>query len=69
VEELFDVQVLPGIVSPYVSGPAAEKDTGQPLWAVPLRIIRERVDWFVAGLCRTCRQDAGATRVVSLRGH
>jgi uncharacterized protein (TIGR03032 family) len=35
VEEIFDVQVLPGIVSPYVSGPAAEKDVGQPLWTVP----------------------------------
>ena len=35
VEEVFDVQVLPGIVSPFVSGPAADKDTGQPLWTVP----------------------------------
>jgi uncharacterized protein (TIGR03032 family) len=35
VEEIFDVQVLPEIVFPYVSGPAAEKDTGQPLWTVP----------------------------------
>jgi hypothetical protein len=35
VEEIFDVQVLPGIVSPYVSGPAADKDIGQPLWTVP----------------------------------
>jgi uncharacterized protein (TIGR03032 family) len=35
VEEIFDVQVLPDIVSPYVSGPAAEKDVGQPLWTVP----------------------------------
>jgi uncharacterized protein (TIGR03032 family) len=35
VEEVFDVQVLPGIVSPYISGPSAEKDTGQPLWTVP----------------------------------
>jgi uncharacterized protein (TIGR03032 family) len=35
VEEIFDVQVLPGIVAPYVSGPAAEKDRGQPLWTVP----------------------------------
>jgi uncharacterized protein (TIGR03032 family) len=35
VEEIFDVQVLPGIVSPYVSGPAADKDLGQPLWTVP----------------------------------
>jgi uncharacterized protein (TIGR03032 family) len=35
VEEVFDVQVLPEIVSPFVSGPAADKDTGQPLWTVP----------------------------------
>ncbi|SPE53250.1 TPR repeat-containing protein [Verrucomicrobia bacterium] len=35
VEEIFDVQVLPGIVSPYVSGPAADMDVGQPLWTVP----------------------------------
>jgi len=35
VEEIFDVQVLPGLVSPYVSGPAADKDVGQPLWTVP----------------------------------
>jgi uncharacterized protein (TIGR03032 family) len=35
VEEIFDVQVLPGIVFPYVSGPSAEQDTGQPLWTVP----------------------------------
>jgi uncharacterized protein (TIGR03032 family) len=35
VEEIFDVQVLPGIVSPHISGPAAEKDTGAPLWTVP----------------------------------
>lgn len=35
VEEIFDVQVLPGIIAPYVSGPAAEKDAGQPLWTVP----------------------------------
>jgi uncharacterized protein (TIGR03032 family) len=24
-----------GVVSPYVSGPAAEQDTGQPLWTIP----------------------------------
>jgi uncharacterized protein (TIGR03032 family) len=34
VEELFDIQVLPGIMSPLVSGPMAEKDVGQPLWTV-----------------------------------
>jgi uncharacterized protein (TIGR03032 family) len=35
VEEIFGVQILPGIVAPYVSGPAAAKDTGQPLWTIP----------------------------------
>jgi uncharacterized protein (TIGR03032 family) len=35
VEEVFDVQVLPGVAHPYVSGPSAELDTGQPLWTVP----------------------------------
>jgi uncharacterized protein (TIGR03032 family) len=35
VEEIFDIQVLPGIVCPYVSGPRAEQDNGQPLWTVP----------------------------------
>jgi uncharacterized protein (TIGR03032 family) len=34
VEEIFDVQVLPGIVSPYISGPGAEKDVGAPLWTI-----------------------------------
>jgi uncharacterized protein (TIGR03032 family) len=35
VEEIFDVQVLPGITFPYVSGPWAERDSSQPLWTVP----------------------------------
>jgi uncharacterized protein (TIGR03032 family) len=35
VEEIFDVQVLGGIVCPYVSGPAADQNTGQPFWTVP----------------------------------
>ncbi len=35
VDEVFDVQVLPGIVFPYVSGPFADRDTGQPLWTIP----------------------------------
>jgi uncharacterized protein (TIGR03032 family) len=35
VEEIFDVQVLRGITFPYVSGPWAERDSGQPLWTVP----------------------------------
>jgi uncharacterized protein (TIGR03032 family) len=35
VEEIFDVQVLPGVMSPYISGPAAAQDTGEPLWTVP----------------------------------
>ena len=42
VEEVFDIQVLPGIVSPYISGPAAEQDTGQPFWTVPPRLNEGR---------------------------
>ena len=33
--EVFDVQVLPGITSPYLSGPAADQDVGEPLWTIP----------------------------------
>ncbi len=35
VEEVFDVQVLPQIVSPHISGPWADRDTGRPFWTVP----------------------------------
>jgi uncharacterized protein (TIGR03032 family) len=35
VEEIFDVQLLPGITFPFISGPWAQEDTGQPLWTVP----------------------------------
>ena len=35
MEEIFDVQVLPGITRPFLSGPWAHQDTGQPLWTVP----------------------------------
>jgi uncharacterized protein (TIGR03032 family) len=35
VEEIFDVQVLPGITFPYVSGRWADRDSGHPLWTVP----------------------------------
>ena len=35
VEEIFDVQILPRILCPYISGPSASKEAGQPLWTVP----------------------------------
>jgi uncharacterized protein (TIGR03032 family) len=35
MEEVFDIQVLPGIVFPHVCGPSSEIDTGQQLWTVP----------------------------------
>jgi uncharacterized protein (TIGR03032 family) len=35
IDELFDVQVLPGIVVPFLSGPLADRDSGQPIWTVP----------------------------------
>ena len=35
VEEIFDVQVLPGLRFPAVSGPFPVQDGGQPIWIVP----------------------------------
>ncbi|QVL30724.1 TIGR03032 family protein [Telmatocola sphagniphila] len=35
VDELFDIQVLPGIAFPFISGPWAERDRGQPFWTIP----------------------------------
>lgn len=35
VEEIFDVRILPGITFPHISGPIAQRDTGQPFWTVP----------------------------------
>ncbi len=35
VDEIFDVQVLPGIRNPYFSGPYAAKDGNPPIWKVP----------------------------------
>jgi uncharacterized protein (TIGR03032 family) len=34
IDELFDIQVLPGIVSPFFSGPLADRESGQPIWTV-----------------------------------
>ncbi len=35
IDELFDVQILPGITWPLISGPFADRDGGPPLWTVP----------------------------------
>jgi len=35
VEEVFDVQVLPGLRRPLVSGPFAGQDGGEVIWTVP----------------------------------
>jgi uncharacterized protein (TIGR03032 family) len=44
VEEVFDVQVLPDLTFPYISGPDAERDTGHPLWTVPPESTRHKTD-------------------------
>jgi hypothetical protein len=36
VEEVFDVQVLPGLRCPLLSGPFAGQDGGEVIWTVPL---------------------------------
>jgi uncharacterized protein (TIGR03032 family) len=35
IDELFDIQLLPGISSPFISGPLADRGPGQPIWTVP----------------------------------
>src|SRR5262249_37682516 len=35
VEQVFDVQVLPGTISPHISAPRADRDTGRPRRTVP----------------------------------
>jgi len=35
VEEIFDVQVLPGVRCPALSGPYAGLDGAAPIWTVP----------------------------------
>jgi len=35
VEEIFDVQVLPGVRCPVLSGPYPHLDSGAPIWVVP----------------------------------
>jgi uncharacterized protein (TIGR03032 family) len=35
VDEVFDIQVLPGVRSPFLSGPHVDREKGQPLWTVP----------------------------------
>ncbi|MCA9214361.1 MAG: TIGR03032 family protein [Planctomycetales bacterium] len=35
VDEIFDVQVLPGVRTPMIEGPYPEQDERQPVWVVP----------------------------------
>jgi uncharacterized protein (TIGR03032 family) len=35
VDEVFDIQLLPGIRCPYFSGPYVHHEQGPPLWTVP----------------------------------
>jgi uncharacterized protein (TIGR03032 family) len=35
IDEIFDVQVLPGARSPMLSGPYPTLDGSQPIWTVP----------------------------------
>ena len=34
-DELFDIQVMPGIRFPYFSGPSADQEIGHPHWTIP----------------------------------
>ena len=35
VDEVFDVQLLRGVRSPFLAGPHADRERGHPLWTVP----------------------------------
>ncbi len=35
IDELFDIQVLPGVSSPFVSGPFADQSGESPVWIMP----------------------------------
>jgi uncharacterized protein (TIGR03032 family) len=35
IDELFDVQILPGATSPFLSGPLADRGSGHPIWTYP----------------------------------
>jgi uncharacterized protein (TIGR03032 family) len=35
LNELFDVQVLPGVRKPFLSGPHADRERGHPFWTIP----------------------------------
>jgi uncharacterized protein (TIGR03032 family) len=35
VDEVFDVQLLPGVRCPFLAGPHADRERGHPLWTVP----------------------------------
>jgi len=35
VDEIFDVQLLPGVRRPFLAGPYADRERGYPLWTVP----------------------------------
>jgi uncharacterized protein (TIGR03032 family) len=35
VDELFDVQLLPGVRSPFLSGPYVGRERGEPFWTIP----------------------------------
>jgi len=35
IDELFDIQILPGITSPFISGPLADRGPEPPIWTVP----------------------------------
>src|SRR5208282_4572344 len=35
IDELFDIQVLPGVCSAFLAGPFAERVSRQQVWAVP----------------------------------
>jgi uncharacterized protein (TIGR03032 family) len=35
IDEIFDIQILPGVSCPFISGPLADRGLGHPVWTLP----------------------------------
>jgi uncharacterized protein (TIGR03032 family) len=43
VDEIFDIQLLPGVRCPFVAGPFVDRDLGHPVWTMPPQGSRAKV--------------------------
>ena len=71
VEEIFDVQILPGIRSPVMSGPHPHLDGKAAIWTVPASalILSRRDGYLVQSTAEDNRTDQGGQiRLTVIKG-